>query len=316
MKFKILGKSNLEISEIGFGAWAIGGGGWEFAWGDQDDKQSIAAIHRALEMGVNWIDTAAVYGLGHSEKIVAKAVKEWEGEKPFIFTKCSLVWDENKNITRTHAPESIRKECEASLRRLEIDSIDLYQVHWPPENDNGKIHGAMEMLSKLKEEGKIKNIGVSNFNIEQLKLSQKYAEIISLQPPYNLVNRLYEKEIFPFCEKEQIGTIIYSPMTSGLLTGKMTRERIENLSDGDWRKRAAEFNDPRLTKNLKIVERIKKVAEKYNASPGEIAIAWTLRNSAVTAAIVGARNAEQVNGVFSASEIKISDEDASFLENN
>jgi len=314
MKKKLLGNSDLEISEIGYGAWAIGGSGWEFGWGVQNDKYSKEAIIKALDMGVNWIDTAAVYGLGHSEEIVAETLREYSGENPYVFTKCSLVWDNAGNVKRSHDPESIKQECENSLKRLKIDVIDLYQIHWPPFDNNDEIKGAWEMMQKLKEEGKIRYAGVSNFNVEQLEICEKIAPVTSLQPPYNLINRKYEGEVLPYCNERNIGTIIYSPMGSGLLTGKMTRERIANLPDDDWRKKSKMFNEPKLSENFATVAKMKAVAEKYKAHPGEIAIAWTLSNPNVTAAIVGARNANQVSEVFKAYKISLDSEDFRMFE--
>jgi aryl-alcohol dehydrogenase-like predicted oxidoreductase len=311
---KILGNSDLEISSVGFGAWAIGGAGWDFGWGHQEDDQSVSAIIRALELGVNWIDTAAVYGLGHSEEIVAKALSKWKGPKPFVFTKCAQVWDQDKNIILSHDPNSIRRECESSLKRLNVERIDLYQIHWPPRNNDDKIEPAWEMMSKLKEEGKVKWIGVSNFNVDQLKRALKIAPVTSLQPPYNLINRKVEPEILPFCKENNIGVIVYSPMSSGLLTGTFSKERAANLSDDDWRSRSANFLEPKLSQNLKLAEILKSFGKKINRNAGEIAIAWTLKNPAVTAAIVGARNPDQVNGVMKAGEIYLSKADISELE--
>ncbi len=309
MKKQKLGNSNLEITKIGFGAWAIGGPGYAFGWGKQDDNDSIKSIHKALELGVNWIDTAAVYGTGHSEEVVAEALNQWQGDKPYIFTKCSLVWDENNNISNSYKPESIRNECENSLRRLRIDAIDLYQMHWPPPDDDSLINAAWETMAKLKDEGKVKWIGVSNFNVKQMKQAQEIAVITSLQPPYSLLRRDIEKEVLPYCNEQNIGVIVYSPMSSGMLTGAMTKKRIDNLPDDDWRKGSPDFVEPKFSKNLKIVERLKEIGKKYNKTPGEIAIAWVLKNHAVTAAIVGARNEKQVEGVYHASEFELTTED-------
>jgi aryl-alcohol dehydrogenase-like predicted oxidoreductase len=311
---KKLGNSDLVISTVGFGAWAIGGAGWDFGWGHQDDSESIDAIIRALELGVNWIDTAAVYGLGHSEQIVAEALTRWTGKKPYVFTKCAQIWDNEKNITLSHDPDSIRKECENSLKRLNVHSIDLYQIHWPPKNHDDKIEPAWEMMAKLKEEGKVKWIGVSNFNVSQLQRALKIAPIASLQPPYNLINRNIEPEILPFCKENNIGVIVYSPMSSGLLTGTFSKERAANLSEDDWRSKSANFIEPKLTRNLELAEKLKSVGKKYNRNAGEIAIAWTLNHPAVTAAIVGARNPDQVNGVMKAGEVKLTDPDILELE--
>lgn len=300
----------MKITRIGFGAWAIGGGNWEFAWGPQDDGEAISAIQRAIDNGMNWIDTAAVYGLGHSEELVGKAIKGLI-TKPYIFTKCGLVWDENRNVSRNLKAESIRSECEASLRRLNIDTIDLYQVHWPVDEDLEEAWGMMETLRK---EGKVRYIGVSNYNIEQIGKCMKTAPVSSLQPPYSLLNRDYEKEILPFCKENEIGVIVYSPMGSGMLTGAMTRERISTMPRDDWRKNSSNFQEPALSRNLALVEKLKTIGKKYGHSAGEVAIAWTLRNPAVTAAIVGGRSAAQVDGISHAGDLRLTAEDLAELE--
>lgn len=289
----------MKITRIGFGAWAIGGGNWAFGWGPQDDAEAIAAIKRAVEVGMNWIDTAAVYGLGHSEELVGKAVKGMSN-KPYIFTKCGLVWDENRKTSQNLKADSIRKECENSLRRLDVDVIDLYQVHWPVEDD---IEEAWEMMAQLKAEGKVRWIGVSNYNIEQMKKCRAIAPVSSLQPPYSLINREYEKEILPWCLEQNIGVIVYSPMGSGLLTGTMTKERIEAMPADDWRRKSPYFNEPMLSKNLELADKLKSIGLKHGYSAGEVAIAWTLKNPAVTAAIVGGRSAKQVDGICRAAEM-------------
>ncbi|MEH1775882.1 MAG: aldo/keto reductase [Nostoc sp.] len=317
MQTKQLGNSELHITPIGFGAWAIGGSGWAFGWGEQDDQESITAINGALDLGVNWIDTAAVYGLGHSEEVVAKALKG-RSNRPYIFTKCSLIWDEKGKIGNSLKADSVRGEVEASLRRLEIETIDLYQIHWPkPDSD---IEEGWTTLAKLKDEGKVRYIGVSNFNVEQLKRIQEIAPVTSLQPPYSLVKRDVDKEILPFCKENNIGVIVYSPMQSGLLTGKMTPERVANFPDDDWRKKSDEFQEPRLSRNLKLVEVLQRIGQQYDRSPGEVAIAWTLNNPAVTAAIVGGRNSKQVEGIIGAGEFRLNqqelDEIGTFLREN
>lgn len=314
MEKRKLGNSDLEITRVGFGAWAIGGSGWDFAWGEQDDNESIEAIHKTLDMGINWIDTAAVYGIGHSEEVVAKAIKEYGGNKPYVFTKCVLVWDQNGHVRKTHDPESIRKECEDSLRRLQVDTIDLYQIHWPPDDDDEKIKPAWEMLAKLKEEGKVRYIGVSNFNVEQMKIAESIAPITSLQPKYSLISRNIEEEILPYVKKQNIGVIVYSPMGSGILTGKYNREKIEKLPEDDWRKGARDFTEPNLSKNLKLVEVMKQIASAHNRHVGEVAIAWTLKHEAVTAAIVGARNARQAEEVMSAHNLVLREDEIGRLE--
>ena len=305
MEKRRFGNTEMEITRIGFGAWAIGGGNWAFAWGHQDDGEAISAIKRAVEVGMNWIDTAAVYGLGHSEELVGKAISGMQN-KPYIFTKCGLVWDEHRKTSQNLKAGSIRKECENSLRRLGVEVIDLYQVHWPVEED---IEEAWEMLARLKDEGKVRWIGVSNYNISQMKKCQAIAPVSSLQPPYSLINREYEKEILPWCLEQNIGVIVYSPMGSGLLTGTMTKERIENMPSDDWRRKSPYFNEPMLSKNLALAEKLKVLGKKRGYSAGEAAIAWTLKNPAVTAAIVGGRSAKQVDGICRAAELKLTDEE-------
>ncbi len=314
MQTRILGNSDLNITLVGYGAWAVGGSGWQFAWGSQDDDDSIAAIHRALELGVNWIDTAAVYGLGHSEEVVARALKSWSGHRPYVFTKCGLRWDAQGNVQKILSADSIRREAEDSLHRLSVDVIDLYQVHWPPDPDSPALEEGWSTLADLKREGKVRWIGVSNFNVQQLKRARKIAPVTSLQPPYSLVHREIEDEILPYCLREGIGVIVYSPMASGLLTGAMTRERAARLSKDDWRKGHPDFTEPNLSRNLELVDRLKEIAKRHNRSVGEVAIAWTLRNPAVTGAIVGARNARQAEGVMRAGDLRLSDKEVSEIE--
>lgn len=311
MKTKQLGNSDLQISPLGIGAWAMGGAGWAFAWSQQDDNDSISAIHAALDAGMNWIDTAAVYGLGHSEEVVAKAIAD-RSDKPYVFTKCARVWDENRQIGKRLKADSIRRECEDSLRRLKVDAIDLYQIHWPEPDED--VEEGWATLAKLKEEGKVRWIGVSNFNAEQLCRAQKIAPITSLQPPYSLIRREVETEVLPFCAVHNVGVIAYSPMGSGLLTGAMTRERLENLPEDDWRRRGPQFQEPLLTRNLKLADKLKEIAERHNRSAGEAALAWALANSVVTGAIVGVRNAEQVNGVIGGMEFRLSAEELAEVE--
>ena len=306
METREFGNSDLKITPIGFGAWAAGGPGWEFSWGPQDDSDSIAAIHRALELGVNWIDTAAVYGLGHSERIIAQALKSWGGPRPYVFTKCSLLWNERGNIRNEFSPASIRRECEESLRRLETDSIDLYQMHWPPDEIGETLESAWRTMADLKREGKVHWIGVSNFNVAQMQFAEAISPITSLQPPYSVVRRQIENEILPHCQNQGIGVISYAPMASGLLTGAMTRERAASLPLDDFRLKSPEFREPRLSKNLELVERMRELGARYGRSVGEVAIAWVLRSPAVTGAIVGARNARQVEGVMRAGDFKLS----------
>ena len=308
MKQTILGNSDLNITTLGFGAWAIGGLGSEYSWGPQDDNESIEGIHRALDLGINWIDTAAGYGLGHSEEVVARALAGWSGTRPYVFSKCGIRWDNQGKIFKVLDADSIRRECEDSLRRLKVDTIDLYQIHWPTDN-MADIDSAWGMLAKLKQQGKLRHIGVSNFNVEQMQHAQTIAPVTSLQPPYSLLRREIEAEILPFCQREGIGVIVYSPMFSGLLTGAMTRERAANLPDNDWRKRDPEFREPKLTKNLKLVDCLVEIGKKHGCSAGEVAIAWTLRQTAITGAIVGVRSARQVEGVIGARDLQLSDAD-------
>jgi len=303
METKTLGNSDLRITPIGFGAWAIGGD-WEFGWGPQDDGQSVAAIHRALELGMNWIDTAAAYGLGHSEEVVARALQGWRGQRPYVFTKCGRIWNAQGKVDYSLRRDSIRRECEASLRRLKTDLIDLYQIHWPAEDLNETIEGWTTLLA-LQMEGKVRWVGLCNASVEEMEKLQSVAHITSLQPPYSLIRRDVETAQLPWCQKENVGVIVYSPMASGLLTGKMTRERISALPKTDWRTRNDQFKEPKLSENLKLVDRLRTVGTQHGRSPGEVAIAWTLRNPAVTGAIVGARNPKQVDGIIGAMDFRL-----------
>jgi aryl-alcohol dehydrogenase-like predicted oxidoreductase len=311
MEKKRLGNSDIEITRMGVGAWAMGGGGWAFAWGPQDDRQSIAAIHAALDRGVNWIDTAAVYGLGHSEEVVAKAL-EGRSKRPYIFTKCERIWNEQGEIGGRLKADSIRRECEASLRRLKADRIDLYQIHWPlPDED---VEEGWTTMAKLKEEGKVRWIGVSNFNAEQMERCRKIAPITSLQPPYSAVSPEIEHDMLPYCQGHGIGVIVYSPMKSGLLTGKMTRERVANLPQDDFRKRAPAFQEPQLSRNLELAGLMGRIGQRHGVNAGVVAIAWTLRHPAVTAAIVGMRSAEQANEVLAALDFRLGAEEIAEIE--
>ena len=303
---KRLGNSDLELTSIGFGAWAIGGGNWEFAWGPQDDEASIAAIHAALDTGINWIDTAAVYGLGHSEVIVGRAVKGLS-EKPLIFTKCSMRWDGERKIYRSLKATSVAEELDQSLRRLGVETIDLYQIHWP--NPETEIEEGWAELARQQKAGKIRWIGVSNFNVDQLKRAQSIAPVTSLQPPYSMLRPAVGESILPYCLEQGIGVINYSPMVSGLLTGRMTAERVAQMPADDWRRRAVEFNEPRLSRNLRLVELLRTIGKPHGVEPGVVAIAWTLHNPAVTAAIVGGRSPEQVKGVAPALSFRLQDEE-------
>jgi aryl-alcohol dehydrogenase-like predicted oxidoreductase len=295
METRRLGDSDLMITPIGIGAWAIGGAGWAFSWSHQDDRISERAIHAALDAGMNWIDTAAVYGLGHSEEVVAAAVKSYPSPKPYVFTKCERSWDENRQIVKVLKGDSIRRECENSLKRLQVETIDLYQIHWPEPDED--IEEGWETLAALRKEGKVRWIGVSNFNVAQMRRIAPIAPITSLQPPYSMIRREIEGEILPYVRAHNIGVLAYSPMGSGLLTGTMTRERLANLPTDDWRPRSPHFQEPLLTRNLKIAAKVVEIADREGRTPGEIAIAWVLKNAAVTGAIVGIRTPEQVAGI-------------------
>jgi aryl-alcohol dehydrogenase-like predicted oxidoreductase len=305
MQKRQLGNSDLHITPIGFGAWAIGGGGWAFGWGEQDDRDSIRAIHEALDTGINWIDTAPVYGLGRSEEVIARALAG-RNPCPYVFTKCERVWNEKREIGRSLKATSIRQECEASLRRLKRDVIDLYQIHWPePEED---VDEGWTTLSQLQKEGKVHWIGVSNFNVNQLKRIESIAPITSLQPPYSMVRPEVEAEILPYAASHNLGVIAYSPMASGLLTGAMSRERIAALPADDWRRNNKNYQEPLLTRNLRLVELLKTISKEYHQTVATVAIAWVLRNPAITGAIVGARRPGQVRDFIAAASWRIPDE--------
>jgi aryl-alcohol dehydrogenase-like predicted oxidoreductase len=309
MQKKRLGNSDMELTPIGFGSWAIGGGDWQFSWGPQDDSDSVAAIHKALELGMNWIDTAAVYGLGHSEEIVARALKgtSW---KPYIFTKCGLVWDEKRQVS--NSLKSIRREAEESLRRLSVEAIDLYQVHWPKPDE--EIEEAWGVMADLQKAGKVRWIGVSNFTVDQMKRVAEIAPITSNQPPYSMLNRAVESAILPFCKESNIGVINYAPMHSGLLTGAMTKERVANFPSDDFRRNAKNYQEPLLSRNLAVADFLKTIGKRHGVSAGVVAIAWTLHHPAITAAIVGGRNAGQVEGVMPAANFRLSDSEYAEIE--
>jgi aryl-alcohol dehydrogenase-like predicted oxidoreductase len=306
MQTRQLGQSDLHITPLGIGAWAMGGAGWAFSWGPQDDNDSIAAIRAGLDAGLNWIDTAAVYGLGHSEEVVGRAVAGIS-PKPYIFTKCERNWDADGNIVKSLKRDDIVAECENSLRRLNVDAIDLYQIHWPEPDED--VEEGWDALVRLKEQGKVRNIGVSNFNVPQLERISKIQKPTSLQPPYSLVSPEAEESILPYCGAHNIGVIVYSPMRNGLLSGTMTKERVANLPEEDIRRRMPPFQEPNLTKNLALVERLRAIGNRHGRTPGEVAIAWTLRRPEVTAAIVGLRNAGQLAGVIGAAEFRLTEEE-------
>jgi aryl-alcohol dehydrogenase-like predicted oxidoreductase len=300
-----LGATGMEISRVGCGAWAIGGAGWWHAWGDQDDEQSIAAIRRAVELGVNWVDTAPIYGLGHSEEVVGRALQGLD-DRPYVFTKASL-YEKDGAVAHSLERDSIRREVEASLMRLQLDVIDVYQVHWPDPDED--VEEGWTTFAELKAEGLVRHIGVSNFDVAQLRRAQAIAPVETLQPPYSLLERGIEDEILPFCEQEGIGVVCYSPMASGLLSGAMTRERIAALPDNDWRKHDARFNEPELSRNLAIVARLQTVADRHDTTPGAIAVAWTLHHPAVHGSIVGFRRPDQVEPLLTAGTIELTDDD-------
>lgn len=311
METRRLGNGDLRITPIGIGAWAMGGSGWTWSWGPQDDNDSLSAIHEALDRGINWIDTAAVYGLGHSEEVVGRALRE-RRQRPYVFTKCERTWDESRKIGGTLKAESIRRECEDSLRRLGVDVIDLYQIHWPdPDAD---IEEGWTEMARLQEKGKVRYIGVSNFNITQMKRATAIAPITSLQPPYSMLARDVEKTILPFTAENDIGVIVYSPMYSGLLSGGMTRGRIASMATEDWRLQNPNFREPLLSKNLRLVELLRELGNRYGRTAGEVAIAWTLHNPAVTGAIVGMRNPKQVAGVIGAATFRLSSREFDEIE--
>ncbi|MDZ7292712.1 MAG: aldo/keto reductase [candidate division KSB1 bacterium] len=312
MQTRKLGYTDLHLTIIGLGTWAFGGGGWAYAWGPQDDADSIAAIHRALDLGINWIDTAAVYGLGHAEEIVARALAG-SREKVLIATKCGLVWDRDRTTPypRLKAP-SVRREVEDSLRRLRVEAIDLYQIHWPsPDKD---IEEAWGLIADLIKEGKIRYAGVSNFNLEQLKRVQSIHPVASLQPPYSMLERGVEKELLAYCAANNIGVIVYSPMQAGLLTGKFTKERVDSLPEDDWRRKNRHFQEPELSVNLELVKKLLPLAQRHDRTVAQLAIAWVLRRAEVTAAIVGARRPSQIEETTAAADWQISTEDIAAIE--
>jgi aryl-alcohol dehydrogenase-like predicted oxidoreductase len=310
MKTATLGRTGLEITRVGFGAWAIGGSGWDWGWGAQDDADSIAAIHRALELGVNWIDTAAQYGFGHSEEVVARALEGVE-PRPLVFTKGGQPEGPNRSTVQTLKRGSLRREAEGSLQRLRVDALDLYQIHWPIPDD--EIEEGWSTFAELKEEGLVRHIGVSNFSVAQLERAEAIAPVETLQPPYSLLDRDVEDEVLPWCREHGLGVIVYSPMASGMLTGRMTRERIESLPDDDWRSQSDTFREPQLSRNLELVERLKAVGERHGVEPGAVAVAWTLQNTAVTGAIAGFRRPDQVEPIVAAADLELDERDLAEL---
>jgi len=306
MKTRKLGYSDLHLTPIGLGTWAMGGGDWKFGWGDQDDDASIASVHQALDAGVNWIDTAAIYGHGHAERVVGKAIQD-RRDDVLIATKCGRVWEgESREIGKSLRRESVHREVDVSLQRLGIDCIDLYQIHWPEPDE--EIEEGWGAVAELVEAGKIRYAGVSNFNMEQLKRIQPIHPVTSLQPPYSMLRREVEEEILPYCRENQIGIVAYSPMQAGLLTGRFSKERVQNLPANDWRKANPFFTSPQLEANLSIIERLRSVAAQMEITLPQLALAWVLRRSEMTAAIAGARRPEQILETVKAGEIVIHDE--------
>ncbi len=319
MQTRPLGTTDLHITPIGFGAWAIGGPDYAFGWGPQDDADSVAAIERAIDGGINWIDTAAIYGLGRSEQVVAKALAAvGSSRRPYVFTKCSLVWSDSGSISHSLAPASLRKEVDDSLRRLGTEVIDLYQVHWPePFGGNGSapdIEEGWRTLADLQQAGKLRHIGVSNFDEVQLARVNQVAPVASLQPPYSMLRRGVERSVLPYCLDHRIGVIVYSPMAAGVLSGKMTRERAASLPANDWRSRNPDYQEPKLSRNLALVEVLRGIGDRHGVAPGVVAVAWTLRHPAVTAAIVGFRNPGQVDGILPAGSLRLTDAEIAEIE--
>jgi aryl-alcohol dehydrogenase-like predicted oxidoreductase len=305
-----LGATTLEISPVGFGAWAIGGGNWQGGWGPQDDEASIAAIHHALDLGINWIDTAAAYGLGHAEEVVGRAIRGLpEAERPHVFTKCGLVWTPgSREVRNVLAPDSIRRECDASLRRLGLERLDLLQFHWPT-HDGTPVEDSWRTMVELVDEGKVAHIGVSNFDVELLERCEAVRHVDTVQPELNLVNRRAAADVIPWAKGHGTGVLVYSPMKSGLLTGRFSSERVRSLPEDDWRRSHEEFTEPRLSENMALVDRLRSVADRIGCSLPELAVAWTLAWPGVDAAIVGARSAEQVDGWVRAARLTLGDKD-------
>lgn len=308
-----LGTTDIHITRVGFGAWATGGGGWSFGWGPQDDDQSIAAMNRALELGVNWIDTAAVYGLGHSEKVVGKLLRQRKGaDRPYVFTKCGMVWDPKdpmKDARHVLSPESIRRECEASLRRLGVERIDLYQFHWPDEETRTPVEESWRMMIQLQTEGKVRAVGVSNFTVSLLRKIDAIHHVDSLQPPFSLVRRDATAAEIPWCRANRTGVIVYSPMQSGILTETFSADRVKKMAPDDWRLGSANFQTPKLERNLALRDALIPIARRHNTTVSSIAIAWALAWPGVTGAIVGARSAEQVDGWIGAATLTLTAQD-------
>jgi aryl-alcohol dehydrogenase-like predicted oxidoreductase len=310
MQKRRLGSTDLNLTTVGLGTWAMGGP-WQFGWGPQDDDEALGAIRKALELGINWIDTAPAYGLGHSEELIGKVLKQTK-KKPIIATKCGLLWNEKKEKVPHLKGESIRKECHASLKRLGVETIDLYQMHWPDPDED--VEEAWEEMAKLKGEGKVRYIGVCNFNVEQLERIQKIADVASLQPPYSMLHREAEDELLGYCSRNNIGVVVYSPMQRGLLTGKFSQERLAALPLDDHRRRSPDFQEPQFTATLQLVDKLRPIAERNSKTLAQLAISWVLRRDEVTAAIVGARRPEQIAETAPASDWNLSEKDIKEIE--
>ena len=312
MPTRPLGRSGLAITRVGFGAWAAGGGGWSFGWGPQDDEDSLAAMRRAIERGVNWIDTAAVYGLGHSEEVIGRFLRELpSASRPLVFTKCGLIWDEKNPMVQSRRvlqPESIARECEASLRRLGVERIDLYQFHWPDQTGTA-VEDSWAAMARLVEQGKVRAAGVSNFGLELLERCEAVRHVDSLQPPFSLIRRDAAEREIPWCAARAAGVIVYSPMQSGILTDSFDAARVARLAPDDWRRRSPEFQAPNLDRNLALRDALRPIARRHEVSVSVVAIAWTLACPGVTGAIVGARSAEQVDGWIGAASVDLTPAD-------
>jgi aryl-alcohol dehydrogenase-like predicted oxidoreductase len=307
-----LGSTGLEITVVGFGSWALGGGGWAAGWGPQDDADSIATMHRALERGINWIDTAAVYGLGHSEEIIGRFLRDLTpADRPLVFTKCGLVWDENNRMADTKRvlqPDSIRRECEASLRRLGVECLDLYQFH-RPDDTGTPVEDSWSTMVRLIDEGKVRFAGVSNFTVDLLARCEPIRHVDSLQPPFSVIRRDAAAELIPWCAEHDTGVIVYSPMQSGILTDRFERARLTTIAPEDWRHTAAYFQEPNLTRGMALRDELRSIARRHGASVADVAIAWTVAWPGVTAAIVGARSPDQVDGWIGGATLELTDAD-------
>ncbi len=310
MRTRRLGQTDLELTTIGMGTWAIGGP-WEFGWGPQDDEDSVAAIRTAIEGGVNWIDTAPAYGCGHAEEVVGRVLKELP-DRPIIATKCGILWNERREKVTCLKKDSVIAECDASLRRLGVDVIDLYQMHWPDPDE--QLEEGWEAMVRLKEQGKVRYIGVSNCSVRHIKRAEAIQPPVSLQPPYSMIRRDAEVALLGYCKKNNMGVVAYSPMQKGLLTGKYTAEKVAALAPDDHRHRDPNFHGERLEANLKLVEGITVIARKYDRTPGQLAIAWVLRREAVTAAIVGARSRKQIEETVQAGDWQLKDDDIAEID--